>query len=215
MRLLENCAPPCKLAVCCLALTLATVGCGTDKPASDPPHPTNPPTQPVVMGVGTNSSSFGPLRVGDRVVVEMTGTPETIQPFAQDISADGTISMNYIGHVQAAGKTPGELQDEIQAAYVPAWYKHLSVSVTPPQRFFSVGGQVNKGDRFPWTGPTTVTRAIQAAGGFDPFAAKKKVRLTRVDGTVIIVDCIDVLDHPEKDPPVYPGDKVDVPRRYW
>ncbi len=60
-----------------------------------------------------------------------------------------------------------------------------------------------------------MTSAIQTAGGFDPFANKKKVRLTRVDGKVIFVNCVEVLDHPEKDPPVYPGDKIDVPRRFW
>jgi protein involved in polysaccharide export with SLBB domain len=160
-------------------------------------------------------SVFGPLRVGDRVKVELTGTPETIQPIEQEIAADGTITLPFIGHVDATNKTPGELQNDIEKLYVPAWYKHINVTVTPPMRFFYVGGQVNKGDRFPYTGPITVTSAIQTAGGFDPFANKKKVRLTRVDGKVLFVNCVEVLDHPEKDPPVYPGDKIDVPRRFW
>ena len=133
----------------------------------------------------------------------------------QEIAPDGTIQLRFIGHIQAAGKTPSQLQNDIEETYVPAWYKHVSVSVTTPMRFFYVGGQVIKGDRFPYTSPITVTAAIQAAGGFDPYANKKKVRLTRVDGTVLIINCLDVLKRPELDQPVYPGDKIDVPRRFW
>jgi protein involved in polysaccharide export with SLBB domain len=193
-------------------MMVSFAGCNMPKPHADPP---SAPATPSAIPPPTNNTSFGPLRVGDRVIVSLSGTPETIQPIEQEIAGDGTISLPFIGRVAAAGKTPAEVQNAIQDAYVPAWYKHLSVTVTPPLRYFFVGGEVMKGDRFPYTGPITVTGAIQAAGGFDPFANKKKVQLTQVDGNVIIVNCIEVLKHPEMDPPVYPGDKIDVPRRFW
>jgi polysaccharide export outer membrane protein len=178
--------------------------------AAPPETPEAPPA-----AASTNLPSNGALRVGDRVVVELTGNMETIQPVAQEIASDGTIKLPYIGKILAEGKTPAVLQNDIQEAYVPAWYKHINVTVTPPLRYFSVGGQVTKPDRFAYTAPITVTAAIQAAGDFTPFANKKKVQLTRVNGKVIIINCLEVLKHPELDPPVYPGDKVDVPRRFW
>lgn len=213
MRLLRNSFLRHGHALCWLAAAAVLAGCSTPKPHANPPKP---PAMPAAEATNAGANSaFGPLRVGDRVIVELSGTAERMEPIAQDVAADGTITLPFIGHVVATNKTPGEVQNDIQALYVPAWYKHISVTVTPPTRYFYVGGQVNKGDRYPYAGPITVTSAIQTAGGFDPFANKKKVRLTRVDGKVIFVNCVEVLDHPEKDPPVYPGDKIDVPRRFW
>jgi len=210
MRHLRDGFPLDANILCCLALTLALAGCDTAGVSSPPPE-----RPAFAAGASTNSPANGALRVGDRVVVELTGNPEVIQPVGQEIAADGTIKLPFIGTIQAAGKSPAQLQNDIQEAYVPKYYRHVNVTVTPPMRYFTVGGQVNKGDRFPYTAPITVTAAIQTAGGFDPYANKKKVQLTRVDGKVIIVNCLEVLKHPDLDPPVYPGDKIDVPRRFW
>jgi protein involved in polysaccharide export with SLBB domain len=208
MRLIRNCSTLSASALCWLALTSVLIGLDAGQVAAAPSE-TPPPA------ASTNTYVRGALRVGDHVSVELTGTGETVAPIQQEISSDGTIRLPFIDTIVAVGKTPGQLQNDIHEAYVPAWYKHLSVTVTTPLRFFYVGGQVLKGDRFPYTSPITVTAAIQAAGGFDPYANRKKVRLTRVDGTVIIINCLEVLKNPAKDPPVYPGDKIDVPRRFW
>ena len=62
------------------------------------------------------------------------------------------------------------------------------VTVTAPViRYFYVSGEVNPGSsggRIPYTGQITVSRAIAAAGDFNPFADRKHVRLYRVDGTM-------------------------------
>ncbi len=160
-----------------------------------------------------------PLRVSDRIIVSITtGTAETIGANEQEIKEDGTIGVQGIsGRVQAAGKTPGQLEKDIQDALVPRYYAHATVTVTPSGRFFYIGGEVtpnSAGGRIMYAGPITVTRAIDAAGGFNPFANKKKVQLQRVDGTTIIVNCVKALQHPDLDPPVYPGDRIYVPRRF-
>ncbi len=210
MRLLTSIMPRYLNTLCLFFLAAALAGCQSDAPTPPISH------APVATDPAVNTT-VGPLRVGDRVKVVLTGTPESNLPIEQeqDIAADQTIQLNYIGKVRAAGLTPAELQEEIQTNYVPKFYKHINVTVTPPLHTFFVGGEVVKGDRFPYTGPITVMDAIKTAGGFTPFARKKAVQLTRVDGSIIIVNCIEVLKHPEKDPPVYPGDKVDVPRRFW
>jgi polysaccharide export outer membrane protein len=190
------------LAVLALAAVLA--GCGTKTPP--PLHQPQPP-----------NALTDPLRVSDRIKIEITGTPEIIEPSEQEIKEDGTINVVMLGRVQADGKTPGQLEKDIQAALVPNFYAHLNVTVTPTGRFFYVGGEVNPngtGGRIIFSGPMTVTRSIDSAGGFNPFANKKKVQLIRVDGTKLIINCIKAIQHPELDIPVYPGDRIYVPRRF-
>jgi polysaccharide export outer membrane protein len=166
----------------------------------------------------TNDLRFDPLRVGDGIRVDFSGTPIPIPYVQTEIKGDGTIRLDFIGDVQADGKTPGELEKIIQKGYVPAYYTHLNVTVTPVVRFFYVDGEViggAGGGRLPYTGQITVTRAIAAAGGFNPFANRKNVRIYRVDGTYKVVNCIKALEDPKLDLPVYPGDKIVVKRRLW
>jgi polysaccharide export outer membrane protein len=192
------------LAVLALAAVLA--GCGTKAP---------PPANQSQAQATNGLTDL--LRVSDRVKITITGTPETIDPVEMEIKEDGTISVQGVGRIQAAGKTPGQLEKDIQAALVPSYYAHCNVTVSPTGRFFYVGGEVNpssSGGRIIFSGPITVTRAIDSCGGFSPFANKKKVRLTRVDGKSIIVNCRRAVTHPDEDPPVYPGDRIYVPRRF-
>jgi protein involved in polysaccharide export with SLBB domain len=151
--------------------------------------------------------------------VDFSGAPTPI-PFVQtEIKGDGTIHLDFVGDVMADGKTPGELEKTIQKLYVPDYYTHLSVTVTPVVRFFYVDGEVNPGaggGRIQYTGQITVTRAIAAAGGFNPFANRKNVRLYRVGANSYqVVNCIKALEDPRLDLQVYPGDKIVVRRRLW
>ena len=160
-----------------------------------------------------------PLHVGDSVRVDFSGTPSPI-PFVQtEIKGDGSIRLDLIGDVQFDGKTPGELEKIIQKKYVPDFYTHLNVTVTPVVRYFYVDGEINGGGgggRIMYAGPITVTRAIAAAGGFSPFADRRRVKLLRFNATSPInVNCVKALDNPKLDPPVYPGDKIFVKRRMY
>jgi protein involved in polysaccharide export with SLBB domain len=56
--------------------------------------------------------------------------------------------------------------------------------------------------------------AIRVAGGFAAYADKKNVQITRADGTVLYVHCLEAIKHPEKDPPIYAGDRIWVGRRF-
>jgi polysaccharide export outer membrane protein len=181
-------------------------GCATHAP---PKTAASPPSL-------TNADVQSALRIGDKTRVELTGIPDPpIAPIEQDIKDDGSITLPYIGRVMAAGKTPVELEKEIYSLYVPTWYKHISVTVTPTARFFYVGGQVNNlsGGRIMYTGPITVMGAIQAAGDFTPFADKRHVQVTRVDGTIEHVNCVKVIKNPKLDLQVFPGDRIYVPLR--
>jgi polysaccharide export outer membrane protein len=159
------------------------------------------------------------LHVGETVIVTLFGAPpeEDSQSASPDhevaIKEDGTISLPLIGDVQAAGKTPGQLQNDIHDLYVPKYYVRLTVTVKSQDRVFYVGGEVKTPGRQLYVGLTTVTKAIQSAGDFTDFANKRKVWLIRANGEKIKVNCKEALEDPSKDPPVYPGDQIQVPRR--
>jgi polysaccharide export outer membrane protein len=159
-----------------------------------------------------------PLRVGDKIKVELSGIPDKIDAMERDIKEDGTINLAFIGDIKAAGRSPSELEKDIKAAYEGKWFNHINVSVTPVARFFFVMGMVNSsggGGRIAYTPGITVLGAIAAAGDFTPFARKSHVQITRFNGKIEYVDCIKALKHPELDVFIYPGDKINVPRRTW
>ena len=65
------------------------------------------------------------FRVGDVVAVTFSGTSQDISPHQERIKEDGTITLSLVGPVVAAGKTPGELQKELQQKY-NKYYKHYN-----------------------------------------------------------------------------------------
>lgn len=174
----------------------------------------------VSVGSATASPATGNadadrFRMGDMVKVTFSGI-EPISPHEERIKDDGNITLSMIGSVKAVGRTPGELQKELYDLYVPKFYKPNSgfnVTVQAPERVYYVGGEVRKSGPVLYIGETTVTKAIQAAGDFTDFAKKSKVTLTRADGTSIKVNCNKAIKDPRFDPPVFPGDKIYVPRR--
>jgi protein involved in polysaccharide export with SLBB domain len=201
MRLLRQVMSRYVSALCSLMLAAVLAGCASD-PQTKPPPP--------------HDVTKDPLLVGDQIKVELSGIPDTFQLEPKEIEGDGSINLPYVGRITAADKSPSKLEQEITGAYVPHYYTHITVTVTPVARFFYVGGQVNNvaGGRIPYRGPITLMGAIQAAGDFTPYANKRAVQVTRADGTILKVNCIQAIAHPEKDIPIYPHDRIWVGRRF-
>jgi protein involved in polysaccharide export with SLBB domain len=213
---------------------LALLACGTllagamltgcVSSSEDPIFSENPATpSPTMTGSPDDTVSSGAdaarFHVGETVIVNFSGMAledEAEMPAStQTIKEDGTITLPYIGSIKAAGKTPGELQNDIHDAYVPQYYVRLTIAVTSDQRVYYVGGEVKTPGRELYVGATTVTQAIQSAGDFTDFANRSKVLLIRADGQRIKVNCNKALQDPSQDLPVYPGDQIQVPRRLW
>jgi polysaccharide export outer membrane protein len=148
--------------------------------------------------------------------IDFSGTAQPpISKHEERIKDDGNIDLPYIGSIQAAGKTRGQLQDDILTAYVPKFYRRLTVVVKSESRFFYVEGQVKSAGRYPHLGEMTLLRCISAAGDFTDFAKRTKVTVTRASGEKITINCNDAQKHPEKDIPIYPDDHIFVPRRLF
>ena len=156
------------------------------------------------------------FQVGELVKIDFSGTTVTeLRPHEEHIKEDGTISLEYIGSIKAAGKTAGQLQTEIYTNYVPKYYRNLNVTVRGADRFYYVGGEVKLPARQPYLGPITVTGAIKSAGDFTDFANHKNVRLIHANGKIEIINCIKALEDPSLDRPVYPGDNIFVKKRLF
>ncbi len=185
-------------------LALGLAGCVTtnDKDVMQPPNPQEP-----------GDSSVARLHIGDTITVVLDGPPETIPPHEETIKEDGSITLTLIGHVKAAGRTPGELQDCIRDQYVPKYYKHLTVIVKTGDRVFYVKGEVKNPGRQIYVGQITVSKAITSAGDFTDFANRKKIWLIRANGQRFKLNGNDIGDGTAPDPQVYPGDQIEVTRR--
>jgi len=197
--------------------SIGMVLAGCHSPSPEPVFSDSP--APLVMTGSPDKGAAPPevarFHVGDTVIVTLSGLPEAIDPHNEPIKEDGTITMPDIGHVQAAGKTAGELQNEIYSLYVPKYYRHLTVTVNTGDRVYYVTGEVKAPGRQLYTGQMTVNKAITTAGDFTDFANHSKVWLIRANGQRIKVNCDKALRDPSLDLPVYPGDQVQVPRRIW
>lgn len=191
---------------------------GTSHSASTavPPN-AGPHTAAAPSPKGSAQVNFDPdrLRPGEALLITFLDLPTPVPPFEGRIRADGTITLMQNQEFVAAGKTVGELEKEIRERYVPQFFQNLTVVVKPTERFFYVDGQVRMPSRQQYLGRITVLGAIAAAGGFTDFAQQKKVRIQRADGRVEIVNCEKAKEDPALDVPIYPGDKIFVPRKWW
>jgi polysaccharide export outer membrane protein len=197
-----------RLLLVAAVLSLGLAGCSTPdySSAMNPPGPAANPGEENVPR----------LHIGDTVTITFTGIPDELAPQEKPIKEDGSISLPDVGRVQAAGKTAGELEDAIHDLYVPRIYTHLSVTVkTTSDRVFFVRGEVRQPGRQIYAGQITVTKAITSAGDFTDFANHKKVWLIRANGQRFKLDANAILDGEAPDPPVYPGDQIEVSRRLW
>ena len=185
-------------------LALLLTGCANPdyKAVMAPPDPKD-----------TNALAGARFHAGDSLSISFGGVPEIPAPQEKTVGEDGKIILPDIGAVMAAGKTPAELDVIIHDQYVPAIYKHLDVSVKAGERVFYVRGEVGQKGRQIYVGQITVTKAITSAGDFTDSGNHKNVLLIRSNGTRFIVNCDAILRGVAPDPPVYPGDQIEVRRR--
>lgn len=172
-------------------------------------------TDGVALGgnpqIPTASSASAMLRPGDTLTVALQGVPD---PSINQVQIDdqGLISLPFIGTLTASGATPGELGQRIRETYVAKKiYNVVDVSVSVTERFVYVGGEVAHAGRIVWTPDLTVTKAIQAAGGFTLYAKESDVSLVR-DAKAYSINVKAAQKKPEQDAHLMPGDSIQVPR---
>jgi polysaccharide biosynthesis/export protein len=135
------------------------------------------------------------------------------------VRLDGRISLPLAGEVQAAGRTPLQLEQEITAK-LKNYISDPEVSVMVQQirsKRFNVLGQVVRPGSYLLTNSTTVLDAIAMAGGFRDFAKQKSIYVLRrnSDGTEtrLPFNYKDVVKgkHMEENVKLLPRDTVVIP----
>jgi protein involved in polysaccharide export with SLBB domain len=155
--------------------------------------------------------STAQLRPGDSLTVVIQGVPDPSSNAVQ-IDDQGLISLPLIGPLTAGGVSTAELSQRIRETYLAKRiYMAVDVSVTVTERFVYVGGEVQRPGRIIWTPDLTVAKAIQSAGGFSLYAKETGVILVR-DNNAYPIDVKIAQKNPTQDPPLVPGDSLQVPR---
>lgn len=185
---------------------LLFTGCLSDG-VNNPPPPGGNGSRPPV--------DYDRFRVGQSISVVLSDYPSGPAKYDQKVAENGEIVLHLNQKFSAVGKTPTQLQTEIRDRFVPQYYPRMTVLVTQEGQFIFVQGYVERDGRYPFSSDMTVMKAISTAGGFNPFARKTKVEVTRLNGQTFIVDCEKAKKDARYDLPIYPGDRVNVPRRHY
>ncbi|HTX22399.1 MAG TPA: polysaccharide biosynthesis/export family protein [Candidatus Aquilonibacter sp.] len=153
-----------------LAALFVITGCATDQveyPAANPSAHQSSDT--------LNQAQSEPiiLRDGDTVSVSFPGSPSLNT--TQLIRRDGKIVMPLIGEVDAAGKTPEDLQNDLIKLYAPQMStKQIIVTVQSSSFQVYVTGAVLRPGPVTVDHPISALEAIMQAGGFDLSQANLK-----------------------------------------
>lgn len=174
----------------------------------------------LLFAFSTIASAQAVLRVGDPVELRIGGVPTDEQNQVNNtysVDESGSISLPYISKVRAAGLAPAQVSAEIEGRYrAEKIYTNPTITIVIPAsaRFVNVGGAVRSPSRIPFTEDMTLLTAINAAGGFNDFADQKRVRVLRGDDATRY-DVRQFRRDPSRDVRLQPGDRVEVPQRWW
>ncbi|MGN6497588.1 MAG: polysaccharide biosynthesis/export family protein [Tsuneonella sp.] len=140
-----------------------------------------PPTGTDLLSA-TRPYLIGPF---DKLSVQVFGVPDLSRDEVQ-VDAGGRLSLPLVGSLAAAGLTPEQLADKIEAGLRGSYVRNPQVTVNLVEtvsQVVTVDGQVAKPGLYPVIGRMTLMRAVATAGGTSEFAKLDDVVLFRtVDG---------------------------------
>jgi protein involved in polysaccharide export with SLBB domain len=149
------------------------------------------------------------LQTGDKAKIVVFGEDKLTGE--HDIDPSGRIAMPLIGSIQAAGMTAKELERAVESRLRSAQIlraPEVTVSISTFRPFY-VLGEVEKPGEYKYQNSLNVMSAAAVAGGFTYRASKSRVLIQRAGekGFTEYVLTPDV--------PIYPGDLISVPERYF
>jgi len=115
-------------------------------------------------------------------MVDVYANPDLTK--ALRIRPDGMISLSLIGEMMAAGLTPKRLGEQIAQALSDQLNNpivHVDV-LEVASKTYTITGAVLRTGQVPMPTPVHIFDALNASGGFQPFANKKKILVIRENG---------------------------------
>lgn len=147
------------------------------------------------------------LGTGDKLKVTVFGEDDASGEY--EIDATGTISARLIGRMQVKGMTVSEVEQALYDQYRSrGFFKNPKISIELVNlRPFFILGEVEKRGHYPYINGLTVAQAVAIAGGYTYRASRSRITIQRVGAA---------KEEPVgEDAPVYPGDIIRVPERYF
>jgi polysaccharide export outer membrane protein len=171
----------------------------------------------------TRQAFIGPF---NELRIEVFGVPDLQRDIMTD--GEGQFTFPLVGALDAAGRTPDAIAEEIRGKLVGRYIRDPQVAVnfkSPTNPFalqsmaVTVDGQVTKAGAYPVVGRMTLMRAVALAGGVTEYAKLEDVVIFRTVGDKEYVGLYNleaIRRGNYADPEVFPNDLVivgDSPQR--
>ena len=205
------------LAAACAAAAL-TCGCQGPKALESNPvvsvveGNTLPPPTRTDLTIAGRSYVIGPY---DKLKISVFGIEE-LREIEIQTDGSGMVSFPLAGEITAAGRTPGEVADEIENRLRGQYVRDPQVTVNLEEtvsQVVAVDGQVIEPGLYPVVGRMTLMKAVADAKGTTEFARQDDVVIFRtVDGTSMaaLYNLAAIRQGAYPDPEVYANDVVVV-----
>jgi polysaccharide export outer membrane protein len=166
--------------------------------------------------VSTTTPGSAGYLIGPQDVLEISVFKAPDLSGALPVSDDGKINMPLIGVVPAAGRSPADLERDLQKRLDAGYMRNPQVTVVVKEynsQRVTLEGAVKSPGVFPIRGNETLEQAIAKAGGIDRNTSSDSVVVFRTTGesrSMIRYDLGDIRKGSVEDPPVQPGDVIVV-----
>jgi polysaccharide export outer membrane protein len=205
------------LAALFAALIASSLAASSGFAAGSPPTPqptrfnevASAPAQAVV--VVSDDYAIGPQDTLEITVFQVADLSKTVR-----VESNGAILLPLIGQMNAGGRNPKQLSDDIAAELSKSYMKDPQVTVTVKESAslkVTVDGAVVQPGIYPISGKTTLMQAIALARGPTELANLKEVAIFRSEGTrrlSALFDLSSIRDGKMADPAVMANDVIVV-----
>lgn len=159
------------------------------------------------VGVSASAQSGYKLGTGDKLKVTVFGEDDASGEY--EVDATGAISPRLLGRVEVKGLTVSQVEQLLADQYRSRGFfrnPRISIELTNLRPFFILG-EVEKRGSYPYMNGLTVAQAVAVAGGYTYRASRSRITIQRAGSA---------KEEPvSEDAPVYPGDIVRVPERFF
>ncbi|MEY4501836.1 MAG: hypothetical protein RIS52_1726 [Pseudomonadota bacterium] len=185
---------------------------GTPSAVQVVPSGVLPPPDRAALFAQERPYLIGPF---DKLKIDVFGIEELSNKEVQ-ADASGRISFPLVGVINAAGKTPTEVEEMIEAGLRGRYVRNPQVTVNVSEavsQVFTVDGEVKKPGLYPVIGRMTLMRAVATAEGTTEFAKPQEVVIFRQVGDQQMAGLYDlkaIRAGAYADPEIYPNDVIVV-----
>ncbi|HAV6898044.1 TPA: polysaccharide export protein [Vibrio vulnificus] len=167
------------------------------------------PSSPQVTQKESRDASLDDYHLGTGDKIEIIVYGEDDLSMKLKIGKAGLVNFPYIGEVKLTGRTPSEIETEIENRLRGDYLLNPMVTVNLESfRLFYISGEVEQPNGYEYQPRLTVEQAITMAGGFTDRADKGDINI-RSGSTLELIEDVE-LTHP-----VNPGDTVIVEQSFF